>query len=226
MRGGTQLMSGDAWPAGAWLAISLFLASCTTTTYVAYNDGGESVPLFERRVAYRISDNFYRNPPDCAVILALGDTAFPALNDLVEGALFRHMVGKLRRVIGPLERRRITRRLAVDLKNPADGRVFARMERCAAFVRATVTVAANDFVLVWARRSLGLDIALVGFADQTVHWQARHSASRSDGGLPLSPFSVPMSIFEAARLHADDDILPSMVDDAVRRAVATLPDVR
>ena len=64
---------------------------------------------------------------------------------------------------------------------------------------------------------------MIRSSDDVTLWKARHTASRSDGGLPLSPFSAPLSAFQAASLAGDDDVTPSMVEDVVRRLFATLP---
>ena len=55
--------------------------------------------------------------------------------------------------------------------------------------------------------------------------QAAHTAQRSDGGVPLSLIGAPVSAFRAARFNQDSDVLPSMVDDALRRIFASLPAV-
>ncbi len=210
--------------AGVALIACLAVAGCITTNLVPYDEAGGENPFFERRVAFVVGEAFHRSPPDCAVVLPVA--APPNVAAMVESALFRYLTGRLSRVVGPLERRRAVRRLAVDLADPDGRRVLAANTRCSAFVRATVTDWGDDNVLVWARRRFGLDVALVRAADGAALWKARHASYRSDGGLPLSPFSVAFSAFEAARFYADGDIAPSLVDDVVRRTVATLPDVR
>ena len=61
--------------------------------------------------------------------------------------------------------------------------------------------------------------------DRTL-WKASHVARRSDGSLPLTPISAPIAIYEAGRFSNDQDILPSMIDDTLRRLVISLPDIR
>ena len=210
--------------AGAALIACLAVAGCITTNHVPYDEAGGENPFFERRIAFEVGEAFHRSPPDCAVVLPVA--ASPAVAAMVEAALFRYLTGRLPRVVGPLKRRRAVRSLAVDLADPDGRRVLAANMRCSAFVRATVTEWGDDNVLVWARRRFGLDVVLVRAADGAALWKARHASYRSDGGLPLSPFSVPLSAIEAGRFYADGDIAPSLVDDVVRRTVATLPDVR
>ncbi len=210
--------------AGAALIACLAVAGCVTTNLVPYDEASGENPFFERRVAFVVGEAFHRSPPDCAVVLPVA--AAPKVAVMVEAALFRHLTGRLPRVIGPLERRRAVRSLAIDLADPDGRRVLAANMRCSAFVRATVTDWGDDNVLVWARRRFGLDVVLARAADGADLWKARHASYRSDGGLPLSPFSVAFSALEAARFYADGDVLPSLVDDVVRRTVATLPDVR
>ncbi len=210
--------------AGAAFIACLAVAGCATTNQVPYDEAGGENPFFERRVAFAVDEAFHRSPPDCAVVLPVAAPLKVAA--MVESALFRHLTGRLPRVIGPLERRRAVRRLAIDLTDPEGRRVLAANTRCSAFVRAIVTDWGDDNVLVWARRRFGLDVALARATDGATLWKARHASYRSDGGLPLSPFSFAFSALEAARFYADGDIAPSLVDDVVRRTVATLPDVR
>ena len=69
-------------------------------------------------------------------------------------------------------------------------------------------------------------MSLIRIRDDKVVWQARHVATRSDGGVPLSPASAIVNIFQAASFQGDGDVNFSLADDAVRRIVKTLPDVR
>jgi hypothetical protein len=63
-------------------------------------------------------------------------------------------------------------------------------------------------------------------ADGHVLWKARHIADRSDGGLPLSPIGIAVDTFTSAQFSSDREISESVVDDAVRRLVRSLPNAR
>jgi len=211
--------------AGTVLAAGLVLAGCVTTTYKPYDHAQDPAPLTERRVSYQVADGLYRDPPACAVILPVRQAPKPVAR-AVEASARRHLSGRLHRVIGPRERERLVRSLAVDLEHAGDRRAFARATRCRAYVRTTVTTRADAYMVVWSQRGLGLEMNLARTSDDRILWKARHTVDRNDGGLPLSPFSVPFAAYRAARLAGDSDQVDSMADDVVRRMVVSLPDLR
>ena len=210
----------------AVVLLGLVGAGCARTTYVPYDRPSDALPIGERQVAVELDRVYFEDPPSCAVVLRPQGTEDAAVADLVDRALARQLSGRLIRVVGPLERRQLERSLALDLENPADWPTFARATGCEAVFEAIVTDVDEDYFVIWARRSLGLEVALRRVSDRAVYWKARHVARRSDGGLPLSPFSFALSGYEAGRFQNDADILPSLVDDLVRRMVASLPDLR
>lgn len=205
----------------------LFLAACAETTYVGYQGEEASPSMFSRQVEFNISKAFYRDPPDCVVVLrsppkGQGD----GRGRVIEDALARQVSGKVNRVIGPNERDRLVRRLAVDLSRPGDRRVLARQARCGFFVQAKPWGGESVYAVLWTQTRVGLEVTMTRAGDDAVLWRARHVATRSDGGLPLSPFSIASNAFMAARLNGDGDVPLSLVDDALRRMIRTLPDTR
>ncbi len=215
----------------AVLACAVALASCRTE-YRAYGERpvtSDDVPieaLDGRRVFFRVERAFYRDPPECVVVLPASDgRAAATATARIESAVARHLRDKVPRVIGPLRRDRAVRRLALDLNHVGDRRRFAQIERCDAFLRWRAIGSSSDNFLVWSHRDFGLDVEMFREPDRTL-WKASHVARRSDGGLPLTPISAPIAIYEAGRFSNDRDILPSMIDDTLRRLVTSLPDVR
>ncbi len=213
------------------MASALMLFACQTD-YRSYGErpatgGGAAIEEINgRRVFYRVDRAFYRDPPQCVVVMPPPDDGAPASVTVnVEAAVARHLRDKVRRVIGPLERRRAERRLALDLNDAGDRRRLARHERCNAFVRWRLIGSSSANFLVWSHRDVGLDVEMFRDPDKTL-WKASHVAHRSDGNVPLSPLSAPFAIYVAARFSKDRDILPSMIDDTMRRLVVSLPDVR
>ena len=91
---------------------------------------------------------------------------------------------------------------------------------------ATLFSTTDDYILIWAQRSVGLEVTMRRTSDHVELWKARHQGIRAEGGLPLSPVSMAVSSFNAARFYSDDDVTPSLIDDVVRRLVASLPDTR
>ena len=70
---------------------------------------------------------------------------------------------------------------------------------------------------------MGLELTLKRIGKKDILWQARHTASRGDGGLPLSPIGLVLDTFRAGRFMGDRDMLASMIHDVVRRLFITLP---
>lgn len=199
------------------------ISACTTTSYRTYQTPvPEQNPLI-REVVYHVDSELYASSPGCAVILPTNENIDAAQADLIERALVRHLRDTIPRVIATGERRELTRSLAVDLAEKQDRRSFVAATSCETHLVWRVLDAESQFLLFWSHRSIGLEVALIRSRDDVTLWKARHTASRSDGGLPLSPFSAPLSAFQAASLAGDDDVTPSMVEDVVRRLFATLP---
>lgn len=209
----------------ALAGLLLGLGACAGTEYRAWGerDTAEGAPA-SRQVFYKVEAAFYDRSPDCVVVLA--PEGPPEAAALLEEALARHLAGRMARVIGPLERRRVERGLAVDLAGESGRRHYASASGCPAFLRARITGSGSDSALVWSGRRFGAELELLRAPGDVMLWQASHTASRSDGGVPLSPLSLPVSIFSALRFGQDADQFPSMVDDTVRRMVVTLPDMR
>ena len=179
-----------------------------------------------RRVYAQVDRAFYSDPPGCVVVMSTSDKrAVAATTARIENAIASHLRDKIPRVIGPMRRDRALRRLALDLNHAGDRRRFAAIEKCGAFLRWRTIVSSNDNFLVWSHRDFGLDVEIFSGSNQTL-WKASHIASRADGNLPLSFLSAPIAIYEAGRFSTDQDILPSMIDDTLRRLVTSLPDIR
>ena len=211
---------------GLLAGLLVLLAACVNTSYGSYQAAEAPPTAQERRVDYEISRSLFDNPPDCAMVLPLQGAPSPEQADILERALARQLSERLPRVIGPRERRKLARRYALEPGNPADWPSLTRLTECDSLLDAALTEARDDYALVWAQRSLGLETALIRIADLTVLWRARHKAARSDGGLPLSPLSLAMEGADAARFAADNDVLPSLADDLARRILITFPDFR
>lgn len=216
---------------------ALALAACAATTYVEQApadpvDEAAAVPNqdqardddvpFARIVKFHLNPD-YDVPPRCVFLKALGPEIDEDLARLVEGAIERHLRVRFARVIGASERGRLEAKHGVLGAGRSAGRMLAAKAACDAYVEAWITSAEAVYVLFWAQRVLALEIVLVRAKDDTPLWSASHTARRSDGSLPLSPLSAPVALFQSTSFHHDDDVLPSMVDDLVRRLFATLP---
>lgn len=160
---------------------------------------------------------------DLERIFAATDGIDPVQANFIERALARHLRDAIPRVIASIERRERVRNLAVDLSDKRDRRSFARATSCDSHLVWRVLDTDSHYVLFWSQRTMGLEVKLVRTDDDLTLWKARHIASRSNGGLPLSLLSAPMSAYQATSLAGDADVVPSMVEDVVRRLFTTLP---
>lgn len=212
-------------PCAAVIA-ALAMLGCAETQYRPYgdNDSTAADPLVARQVFYKVEQSFYDTPPECVVVLMPEGPRDAAV--LLEEAIARHLTGRIRRVIGPGQRRRDERHLAFDTDDESDLRRYAQAIKCPTLLRSRITEAENGSALVWSGRRFGASLELVNADSDIVLWRAAHSTNRSEGGVPLSPLSFPSNIFAALRFQQDVDQLPSMVEDAVRRMVVTLPDIK
>ena len=201
------------------------LGGCYSTNYHPYGEEPAGPALLERQVAFEVKDAFYEAPDDCAVVLPLQSFADPAARETVEAALARHLTERVRRVIAPMERRRLARELGLDLSDPQDWPPFAAATSCGRGLTASLTQYRQDYLLVWAQQSLGLEVALLRLSDRTLLWRARHTGNRSDGGLPLSPLSLVVEGVSASGFALDSEVQPALADEVARRLLFTLPDL-
>ncbi len=86
--------------------------------------------------------------------------------------------------------------------------------------------AGDIFLGVWSERHLHLEVILADAVDAAPLWRARHAGWRADGGLPLSPLSVPVVVANATLHHGDGELNASLIDDVTCRLFSTLPSLR
>ncbi len=208
------------------LCAGLAVSACTRTTYHGFEAKEPPLPLVERRVQFYLSPAYFRDPPRCAAIHTISPAPASPITRAVERAVERHMSTRLERVMGPGQVERTTAHLAVELSHPADRRVFRRQSGCDALVRIRIDRVTDDYFVIWSRRAIALTLEMIRTIDGKLLWKAHHRAERSDGGLPLSILSLPFTAARAARLKGDHETFESIADDAVRRMMATLPDLR
>ena len=203
------------------------LGGCMTTAYrpmtAADRDKSDAaMPEIQREVTYRVADALYAQAPACVVVWPMDGRGRSA----IESAAARYLSGKIRRVIGPSHRDRLARAGAFDLRETEDRRAFARTHACAHGLEIVSGNASRDYFVVWSQQSLSLELAFRSARSGEILWQARHTARRSDGGLPLSPVSFVLDTAAATNHQSDDDVARSLIDDALRRMFVTLPAFR
>ncbi len=208
------------------LVLTVSLSACMQTTYRSTDQSRADLETFGRRVEFLVSKEFYRDPPDCVVVLRSSGLARTNHRRMIERAAARHLSGKFKQVMGPDERDVLLRRLALDLNHGGDRNRFAKMQRCRHFARLEIRNIEENYAFIWSHRRVDLAMAIYSVAGEKPLWRAAHSAGRGDGGLPLSPLSLGAAAISAGRMHGDRDVLPSIIEDAFRRMLVTLPDVR
>ena len=205
----------------------LILSSCAETRYVNYREAGNGTIPHSRTVVFSIAPEFYRNFPDCALVMPpSGGRTRSIFHGMIEETLALRIAGKISRVVGAAERDLEARRMAFDLLRPDDRLALAAALDCGTIVVTDLTGADHSFLLVWSEVRIGLDVRLVRIRDERVLWRGRHVADRSAGGLPLSPLGIAVQAFSSVRFSSDREVWHSVLDDAVRRIVSTLPDAR
>ena len=206
------------------------LSSCKTTQYINSSSTLKqkpqtSLPLGKREVFYYLSPNFYRHIPDCITVLPGSDNKFSHLEWLVQERLARELTGRVNRVIGPIKRKQLERKHAINLAFYRDRKLFGKITGCNYFLQWKLSHLKDDFLFVWSWKNLILDLEL--FQEPfLLLWKTSHHTYRADGGFPLLPIAVPFAVARAASLKLDQDIFSSLIDQAIRRMIVTLPDVR
>jgi len=202
------------------------LGACAQTRYTQYGKDDTS-GLLDRNVGFEVTRAYFENPPRCAVIAPFeGAEKIGGRARIIEESLARQLSARIDRVIGPGRRDRMVRRFAVDLNHAGDRKSFARSARCEFIVQSRPWGSDSVFALFWTQERIGLDISMIRLRDGALVWRARHTATRSEGGLPLSPLSAIYNLATVGQFKSDGDLAFSLVDDATRRIVATLPDAR
>lgn len=212
----------------AVLAIGFVVAACAGTNYVGYDKETAPVPGVPlRTVAVQVDDAYFSDFPDCTIIMPTRTAAgLENFKPLVEEALGHHMTKKVSRVVGSTERDLRARQAALEVGRIEDRRGLAKATGCKTLLYSRVVGPGRTYLVVWSQVQIGLEVVMLRAADGHVLWKARHIADRSDGGLPLSPIGIAVDTFTSAQFSSDREISESVVDDAVRRLVRSLPNAR
>lgn len=204
----------------------MVLGACSQTTYVPVSTGTMKANLYERKVEYRKANAMYAALPECAVVWPVGAALRTQQAHLIEESVARHLSGKVQRVIGPHQRTRIELASGYDLGDTQDRKRFAQSQRCDYGLDIVTAKVGTDYLMVWSQNQVGLDLSLTNTRTEEELWRARHIGRRGHGGLPITPVSFGVNMFEAGSSSIDEDQLPSVVDDTLRRMFATFPDLR
>ena len=216
------------------LVAGLYLISgCTEIRYVDHANSRRMQQVTEdpsalaRKVDYHLSRAFYETPPQCVMIQPIRIKGVnPKTAQIVEDAVSRHASSRFDKTISARRVKFSSRKRAFDLSHSGDLRRLGRALRCQARLEIKTVGVENFYAVVWTDLSVALQLTLIRSRDGRVLWRGKHKARRADGGLPLTLIGASASTFSAGKLAGDRDILPSMIDDAVRRIMLSLPDTR
>ena len=211
----------------AMLVVTFVLSGCANATVYRQSPASEdhAAPI-AREVRFELRRTFYEDAPACVVVLPTVGAAPPELKKSLARSLARYLTLKVPRVVTPTVLSRLARKQAIDLDSETGWRMLAMMISCPHAVQAEIQEVSDLFVGVWAQKQLTVELRLMRAKDGAVLWDAGHSVARGDGGLPLSPLSLGVGFFKAASHSRDAEVMLSMLDDALRRMMVTLPDIR
>ncbi|MBF0246736.1 MAG: hypothetical protein HQL36_01480 [Alphaproteobacteria bacterium] len=200
----------------------LVFAGCAQTSYRTMDSQSvETSSPFSREVEYQVTNTLFEDPPDCIIVWP------PAQgNGALEDAVVGHLSTKVSHVIGFHEAERLARKGAYDIAELQDRQTFARAQRCRFELDVGSTDQSSTYLMVWAQHAIHLDVSLRRIDDGALLWRARHSASKGEGGLPLSPVSVAINVVQAGVHQSDTEASMSVMGDGLRRIFRTLPDTR
>jgi len=173
-------------------------------------------------VTHAVDRSVFYEAPDCVAIHSSGD-AHPSLVQIVEPALKRHFAPLFGRVMDGEQVWDFTEIHGFELDDPGDWQRFGEAAACNTIVRWAAPEASSEFIGVWSRQRLVLQIELMRAVDGRSLWMAESATERNDGGLPITPLAGIVGVVRASNLQANSQILPSMVDDVLRQAFATMP---
>ena len=202
--------------------LALSLGACVTSGPPEVIPGAsEQLPP-----SFELSREFWSAAVDCVIVAPIVGIPPGERARLIEASVARHAFQRIGRVIGPNQREGAARRLAVDLLDVEDGRVLARHFRCKHVIETQVVAVAEAYSVTWMERNLDLTLTLTRIGDDTILWRSQAVRHAGDGGVPMSVLGLADALFRAGRAQADVEAWPRLVEDTVRGAFASLPDVR
>jgi hypothetical protein len=202
----------------------LGLAACLPQAPRQVNYGEARPSLWGRDVEVETRPAYFALAPACALVQPAGRRfASGETGRLVEDALAAHFAGRFRRVVPAAQVTAAARRLALDPARPAHRRHLARHFACPGVLDARPHGADGVYAGVWTQRRVGLQVTLLDARDGSLLWRARHVATHSEGGLPVSPLGAVAELVMTTGFHADPEVPVSLLHDATRRIAATLP---
>ena len=201
------------------LALVLLSSACSQTSYVDQSVSGQDARVlnpFDRVVEYQIDLGLIVANPTC---IAVGPI------EMAEGVnSSQHWVDTIRASIMSRSRAAFPDVAIVEIAaDPSVAMMEANIQGCQYVVLTELTTQDETYLMAWSRKRIGIWVRLVHTENGEELWSAKHIASRSEGNVPLDPLAAAVTVFRTTDFDSDGDILPSLLDDAMRRTFSTLP---
>ena len=201
------------------------LSACSSTTYVPYSeDRTAQNQSLVRTIAFDVDPQFEAFPPSCVVTIVVADEPVESLSQVIDSAVRRHLSERVDDVVDPRRKNEKLQGLLISLNSSVERRILASELSCDHILEVRLLESDIKFAGVMSYARLGLDLQLVRARDGRPRWRASHVATRIGGSPPFSLISAPLSAAQSFLMASDNELLPSMVDDVVRRIMTTFPD--
>lgn len=205
--------------AGSILAVACGCA--TSSSYDANSSGDPPIP-FLRHVEADIRPDLTGQEVDCVAVLPWREGGDLPIAELVDASMMRHVRLRFPRIVAQDRVASTLETHGFSTGSAEERERLGRLLGCPLLLQAGLHRAEADYLLLWTRYRLGMEISLRRAGDDVVLWRARHVAERLDGTLPLSIASIAVSVLSAGRSANDNDVVHSLVDDLTRRIFETL----
>jgi len=208
-------------------------SACSNVSYVDHGSSktmdqkADDPSSFSRQVDFHLGRAFYDTPPACVMVLPINLKKIDKKTaSIVEDAVSRHAMARFDKTITARHVNVVARKRAFDPTHKGDLKQMGRALRCDAQLEIKTVGVENFYAVIWTDLSVAIQLTLIRNRDGAILWRGKHKARRADGGLPLTLIGMGAGAFSAGKLASDTDVLPSMIDDAVRRVMVSLPDIR
>ena len=201
-------------------------AACMQTSYSEISDAPQRTNFFDRSVEFKLYREFFQFAPECVVISIRSSHAINPVSLLIARSFERYLRDKIKKVIGLRHAVKLSRKIGVSLDYQEDRIIFANLSKCSFLAEIEIRRIEDTFLLIWANRSIDLNFQLLCLLTGKTLFKSSHTAKRGNGGIPLSAYAMPISLAQAAKVTGDREIFLSLADDAARRMLKPLPDLR
>ena len=207
------------------IAIASLVFSGCSTQYVKKDSVSdlEAEKEAKDRVSYHINNEAWNPEPTCIIVSPLAANTVNADKvELIRKGIYAHLAPKGYRMASLKD---VDYWYANQNQSPVSLDSLSADLDCPYVLHGQVTEFQKGYFAIYSEQSVGAELTLERASDNLVLWQAKHTASLSDGDLPLGPLSIASGIFSAGYNMTDEQTLRA-IDDLSRRLMTTLPDAK